>query len=92
MLYGTGLESPDLETQDRIWLKLRNDTHIGLEKVAPGGSPRIARFGIKVTAFDSVPAVDRLRQMGAEVLTDSSTEGLIRFKDKHGITLEVIAS
>jgi len=91
MLYGTGLESPDPENQDRIWLQLRNDTRIGLEKFPPGGSPRIARFGIKVAAFDPAPAVDRLRQMGAEVLTESSTEGVIRFKDNNGILAEVIA-
>jgi catechol 2,3-dioxygenase-like lactoylglutathione lyase family enzyme len=92
MLYGTGLESPDPEIEGRIWLQLQNDTRIGLETVAPGGSPQIARFGIKVAAFDPVAAVDRLRQMGAEVLTESSSEGLIRFKDNYGITLEVIAS
>jgi len=89
MLYGTGLESPDPDKADRVWLQLRNDTRIGLEMVEPGQAPRISRFGIKVAAYDHGRAVERLRQIGAEVLSESAADGLIRFQDRDGITLEV---
>lgn len=91
LLYGTGLESPDPDNTDRVWLQLRNDTRIGLETVAPGQAPRISRFGIKVAAYDRGRAVERLRQIGAEVLFESAADGLIRFRDLDGITLEVSA-
>lgn len=90
-LYGTGLESRDPDNADRIWLQLRNDTRIGLETVAPAEPPRISRFGIKVAAYDHGRAAERLRQIGSEVLLESAADGLIRFQDNYGITLEVIA-
>lgn len=91
LLYGTGLESPDPDNSDRVWLQLNNATRIGLETVAPGQTPRIARFGIKVAAYDHGRAAERLRQIGAEVLFESAADGLIRFRDPDGITLEVSA-
>lgn len=90
-LYGTGLESPDPDKADRIWLQLRNDTRIGLDSVAPGEMPRISSFGVKVAAYDHGRAIERLRQIGAEIVLESAADGLIRFRDNYGITLEVIA-
>jgi catechol 2,3-dioxygenase-like lactoylglutathione lyase family enzyme len=90
-LYGTGLESPDPDNAERIWLQLRNDTRIGLETVARGALPRISSFGVKVAAYDHGRAIERLRQIGAEIVLESAAEGLIRFRDNYGITLEVIA-
>jgi catechol 2,3-dioxygenase-like lactoylglutathione lyase family enzyme len=91
-LYGTGLESPDPDNPDRIWLQLKGNTRIGLEAGAPGESARIARFGIKVAPYDHGLVSDRLRQIGTDVLYQSAADGLIRFQDNYGITLEVIAS
>lgn len=91
MVYGSGLESPDPDNPDRIWLQLNNATRIGLQTVAPGQSPRIESFGIKVAAYDQGRAADRLRQIGAEVLFESDADSLIRFRDPDGITLEVSA-
>jgi catechol 2,3-dioxygenase-like lactoylglutathione lyase family enzyme len=91
MVYGTGLEFPDSDNPDRVWLQLNNATRIGLETVAPGQTPRIARFGIKVAAYDHRRAVERLQQIGVEVLFESAADGLIRFRDPDGITLEVRA-
>jgi hypothetical protein len=91
-LYGTGLESPDSDNPDRIWLQLEGDTRIGLEASPSGGSPRIARFGIKVARYDHGLVTESLRQISAEVVYESAADGLIRFQDIDGITLEVIAS
>jgi hypothetical protein len=91
-LYGTGLETPDPDNPDRIWLQLKRNTRIGLEAGATGESARIARFGIKVAPFDHELVSDRLRQIGTDVLYQSAADGLIRFQDRDGITLEVIAS
>jgi catechol 2,3-dioxygenase-like lactoylglutathione lyase family enzyme len=91
MLYGTGLESPDPDKPDRIWLLLEGDTRIGLEVAPAGESPGITRFGIRVAPYDHGLVTDRLRQIAAEVLYESAVDGLIRFQDNDGITLEVIA-
>jgi catechol 2,3-dioxygenase-like lactoylglutathione lyase family enzyme len=91
-LYGTGLESPDPDQPDRIWLQLEGDTRIGLEAGPAGESARIARFGIKVAPYDHGRVSDGLRAIGTEVIDESAADGLIRFQDNYGITLEVIAS
>jgi catechol 2,3-dioxygenase-like lactoylglutathione lyase family enzyme len=91
-LYGTGLESADSDIPGRIWLRLQGNTRIGLEAGAPGESARIARFGVKVAPYDHGLVSDRLRQIGTDVLYESAADGVIRFLDIDGITLEVIAS
>jgi hypothetical protein len=72
-------------------LQLEGDTRIGLEVAPAGKSPSITRFGIRVAPYDHGLVTDRLRQFAAEVLYESAADGLIRFRDNDGITLEVIA-
>lgn len=90
-IYGTGLESRDPANPDRVWFQLEADTRIGLEPVAPGQAPRIARFGIKVAPFDREAVVKGLRAIGVTVLSGPEETGLVRFRDNYGITLEVVS-
>ena len=90
-VYGTGLESADAENPDRVWFGLERDTRIGLEPVAPGEMPRIARFGIKVAPFDREAVIDGLGSIGAEVLFSSTGPDRVQFRDNYGITLELVA-
>jgi catechol 2,3-dioxygenase-like lactoylglutathione lyase family enzyme len=90
-MYGSGLESVDPESPDRIWFELESDTRLGLEPAPTGAAPHIARFGIKVAPFDRRAVVQGLRAIGAEILFSSAEPDLIRFRDNYGITLEVLA-
>jgi catechol 2,3-dioxygenase-like lactoylglutathione lyase family enzyme len=90
-MYGSGLESADPESPDRIWFQLESDTRLGLESAPPGVAPHIARFGIKVAPFDRAAVAQGLRAIGAEVLSSSAEPDLVRFRDNYGITLEVVA-
>jgi catechol 2,3-dioxygenase-like lactoylglutathione lyase family enzyme len=89
-VYGEGLETRDGDFPERVWFNLARGTRIGIEPAARGALPHFVRFGIKVAPFDSTAVAQRLRAVGADVLT--AAPSLIRFRDNDGITLEVSAS
>ena len=92
LMYGTGIDAADPAVPGRVWFRLEGATRIGLEPAPAGVAPHIARFGIKVAPFDLTAVKQRLESLGAEVLYDAAEPAQIRFRDKDGITLEVIAS
>ena len=90
-LYGTGLESGDAENPNRVWFNLEAATRLGLEPVAAGEAPRIARFGIKVEPFDRERVTAGLSAIGADIVAAAANSGALRFRDNYGITLEIVA-
>ena len=91
-MYGSGIDAADPAVPGRVWFRLNGATSIGLEPAPAGAAPHIARFGIKVAPFDRAAVLQRLRNLGSEVLLEAEEPARIRFLDKDGITLEVIAS
>lgn len=87
LVYGTGVEGP--RENGRVWLRLQQNTRIGLEQVNAGGTPAIGHFAIKVAAFDRGAVTSRLRELGAKVLPSSDEPDVVRFADNNGIVVEL---
>ena len=78
-----------LTDPERLWLNLKADTRIGLQKAAAGQSPRIEHFCIKVRPFDRDAVTAGLKKIGAEVLTSADEPGIVRFLDNNRIMVEL---
>jgi len=89
LVYGTGVEGT--RENGRVWLRLANNTRIGLEKVSGGLMPAIGHFAIKVAPFDRAAVTARLRELGANILPSSDEPDVFRFADNNGITVELRA-
>jgi catechol 2,3-dioxygenase-like lactoylglutathione lyase family enzyme len=87
LVYGTGLESP--RENGRVWLRLANNTRIGLENVSGGRAPAIGHFAIKVAPFDRGAVMARLRELGANVLPSADEPDVLRFTDNNVIAVEL---
>jgi len=90
LVYGTGVESA--RENGRVWLRLANNTRIGLEKVSGGRAPAIGHFAIKVAPFDRGAVTTRLRELGANILPSTDEPDVLRFTDNNGIVLELRAN
>jgi catechol 2,3-dioxygenase-like lactoylglutathione lyase family enzyme len=82
-----GTETARDRTPERIWFTAAR-TRLGLEKLAPGGTPHINRFGIRVAGFDPPAVARRLGAIGVTVLS-SAGDPIVRFRDADGITVEL---
>ena len=89
LVYGAGVESP--RENGRVWLRLANNTRIGLENVSGGRAPAIGHFAIKVAPFDRAAVAARLRELGANALPSPDEPDVLRFVDNNGITVELRA-
>jgi len=87
LVYGTAVEGP--RENGRVWLRLANNTRIGLEKVSGGRMPTIGHFAIKVAPFDRAAVTARLRELGANILPSSDEPDVLRFTDNNGIVVEL---
>jgi hypothetical protein len=90
LVYGAGVESA--RENGRVWLRLANNTRIGLEKVSGGRAPAIGHFAIKVAPFDRGAVVTRLRELGASVIPSDDERDVLRFTDNNGIVVELRAT
>jgi len=90
LVYGTGLESA--RENGRVWLRLANNTRIGLENVSGGRAPAIGHFAIKVAPFDRGAVTTRLRELGASVIPSDDERDVLRFTDNNGIVVELRAA
>ena len=77
------------ETPDRLWINLKNDTRIGLQKVPAGAQPRIEHYCIKVRPFDRAAVTAGLKAIGTEVLPAPNEPGVLRFLDDNKIMVEI---
>jgi len=87
LVYGTGLESP--RENGRVWLRLANNTRIGLETVSGGRAPAIGHVAIKVAPFDRGAVTTRLRELGSNILPSADEPDVLRFADNNGIVVEL---
>ena len=90
LVYGAGVEGP--RENGRVWLRLANNTRIGLEKASGGRPPSIGHFAIKVAAFDRGAVTARLRELGAGILRSTDEPDVLRFTDNNGIVVELRAT
>jgi hypothetical protein len=89
-VYGKETQGPR-ENPERLWINLKADTRIGLQKIPPGAAPRIEHYCIKVRPFDREAVTAGLRKIGAEVLPSADEPGVVRFLDDNRIMVELRA-
>jgi len=75
------------EKPQRIWFQI-GSTRLGLEAAAAGSKPAVDHFCINVAGFDHRAVEASLKQLGVET-APSNDEKLLRFKDLHGIVVEL---
>ena len=90
-VYGRETEGARENNPERLWINLKGDTRIGLQKAPAGASPRIEHYCIRVQPFDARAATDGLRKIGAEVLPSPDEPNVVRFRDDNRITVELKA-
>jgi hypothetical protein len=88
-LYGKEVDGVLEHNPERLWLNLKADTRIGLQRVPTGQSPRIEHFCIKVRPFDREAVTAGLKKIGAEVLPSPDEFGVLRFLDNNRIMMEL---
>ena len=76
------------KSPERVWFQI-GDTRLGLEQVRSGEKPHIEHFGIKVAAFDRSTVGAALQKLGAQVVAAPAEPGVFRFRDPHGIAVEL---
>ena len=91
LMYGTAGERPR-DSNGRVWFQLERNTRLGLEEAAPGQTPAIAHYAIKVAPFDRSALLARLREVGASVAPAVDEPDVVRFADNNGIIVEVRAA
>ena len=91
LVYGKETQGPRQTNPERLWINLKNDTRIGLEKAAPGEQVRIEHYCIRVAPFDRQAVTAGLRAIGAEILPSPDEPGVLRFRDDNKIIVELKA-
>jgi catechol 2,3-dioxygenase-like lactoylglutathione lyase family enzyme len=90
-VYGRETEGARESNPERLWINLKGNTRIGLQKAVAGASPRIEHYCIRVEPFNRQAVTDGLRKIGAEVLASSDEPNVVRFRDDNRITVELKA-
>jgi catechol 2,3-dioxygenase-like lactoylglutathione lyase family enzyme len=90
LVYGKETQGPR-DNAERLWINLKADTKIGLQKIAAAASPSIEHYCIKVRPFDRDVVAASLRKIGAEVLAAPNEPGVLRFLDDNRIMVELRA-
>jgi catechol 2,3-dioxygenase-like lactoylglutathione lyase family enzyme len=88
LVYGPGTERPR-DAQGRVWIQLENNTRLGLQQAAPGQSPAIEHFALKVAPFDRAALAERMKSLGARTLPSPDEPDVFRFADNNGIIVEL---
>jgi catechol 2,3-dioxygenase-like lactoylglutathione lyase family enzyme len=89
LVYGPETIGPRQSNPERLWINLKNDTRIGLQKAAAGAPSRIEHYCIKVRPFDRDAVTAGLRKIGAEVLPSADERDVVRFLDDNRIIVEL---
>ena len=91
LVYGPETIGPKQGNPERVWVNLKADTRIGLQKVPAGAQTRIEHYCIKVRPFDRNVVTAGLKAIGAEVLPSPDEPGILRFRDDNKIIVELKA-
>jgi catechol 2,3-dioxygenase-like lactoylglutathione lyase family enzyme len=81
-----GMES---RSKNRVWFESAR-TKLGLETIAAGQTPKVDHICVKVAGFDKRKITEKLKNLKVEIAS-SNDEGLLRFRDPHGIVIELKA-
>jgi catechol 2,3-dioxygenase-like lactoylglutathione lyase family enzyme len=84
-----GMELSRTKKPERIWFAVAK-TRLGLEMVGQGKMPAVNHVCVKVAGFDRKGVTEKLKSLGAEIVP-SNDEGLLRFNDPSGLTMELRA-
>ena len=84
-----GMEVSRGKKPDRIWFQAAR-TKLGLQTAASGEMPKVDHVCIRVARFDRHAITGKLKELRAEI-APSNDEGLLRFRDPHGIMMELKA-
>jgi catechol 2,3-dioxygenase-like lactoylglutathione lyase family enzyme len=90
-VYGRDTEGARETNPERLWINLKGETRIGLQKAPAGSAPRIEHYCIRVQAFDRQAVITGLQKIGAEVLASPDESNVVRFRDDNRITVELKA-
>jgi catechol 2,3-dioxygenase-like lactoylglutathione lyase family enzyme len=71
---------------DRVWFGAAK-TKLGLELVAAGEKPSIHHICLRVAGFERKAATEKLKH--ADIPSEVSNEGFLRFRDPNGMTMEL---
>lgn len=82
-----GMEASRSKKPERIWFNAAR-TRLGLQRVAEGEMPKVDHVCIKVARFEKRAMTDKLGALNAEVVPPGD-EGLLRFRDPHGMVMEL---
>jgi catechol 2,3-dioxygenase-like lactoylglutathione lyase family enzyme len=82
-----GMETGRGKKPGRIWFNAAH-TRLGLQAVRSGEMPKVDHVCIKVARFDRHAIAEKLKSLKAEVVP-SNDEGLVRFRDPHGLIMEL---
>jgi catechol 2,3-dioxygenase-like lactoylglutathione lyase family enzyme len=85
-----GQESSRTKKPERVWFQVAN-TRLGLEAAPAGAKPAVDHFCISVVGDDRRSITGKLKQLGVEI-APGNDEDLVRFRDPHGIVVELKAS
>lgn len=91
LVYGPDAIGTRQSNPERLWINLKNDTRIGLQKAPAGTSPRIEHYCIKVRPFDREAVTAGLRKSGVEVMPAPDERDVLRFLDDNKIVVELKA-
>jgi catechol 2,3-dioxygenase-like lactoylglutathione lyase family enzyme len=84
-----GPELSRTKDPERVWFRV-GQSRLGLEPASPAQPPGADHFCVNVANFNRQTVTDRLKQVGAEIVS-ANDEGLLRFRDPNGILVELKA-
>ena len=90
-VYGPETVGQRQGTPERLWINLKADTRIGLQKAPAGSAPRIEHYCIKVRPYDRESVTAGLKAIGAQVQPSPDEPGILRFLDDNRIMVELKA-
>jgi glyoxylase I family protein len=81
-----GSEVSRTKKPERVWFGVA-ETKLGLEPVASDEKPSVHHICVRVAGFDKKSATEKLKRAGIESFVGD--EGLLRFRDPNGMTMEL---